>query len=129
MNEQNISGNVPPTQPVSREPSFSDLYRETDADQEQEEPEEEPGETRGKRPRVSRLERLQQKKHELERQISALEAKEKQKDRKIRTRRLIELGAIAEKYLKCEGIEPQKFEAFLKGLVEQPEVKRHLRKE
>lgn len=38
-------------------------------------------------------------------------------DRKNRTRRLIQLGALAEKYLHCEGVSPEEFEEKVKQLI------------
>lgn len=38
-------------------------------------------------------------------------------DRKNRTRRLIQLGALAEKYLHCEGASPEGFEERLNQLI------------
>jgi len=38
----------------------------------------------------------------------------KEKERKQRTRRLIQNGALAEKYLKCENFAPIEFEERLK---------------
>ena len=41
-------------------------------------------------------------------------------DRKNRTRRLIQLGALAEKYLHCEGVSPEEFESRLKCFTSPP---------
>jgi len=41
-------------------------------------------------------------------------AKDKNHQRKERTRRLIQNGALAEKYLHCEGMEPCAFEKVLR---------------
>ena len=50
-------------------------------------------------------------------------AQEKNHSRKARTHRLIENGALAEKYLRCERIEPKEFEKVLQALVSILEVK------
>lgn len=42
--------------------------------------------------------------------------RDKARQRKEETRRLIKNGALAEKYLGCENMNPQEFEEFLKGL-------------
>ena len=44
-------------------------------------------------------------------------------ERAQRTRRLIENGALAEKYLNCDKIEPAEFEKLLKQLVQIEQVK------
>jgi hypothetical protein len=44
----------------------------------------------------------------------------KKKERADRTRRLIQNGALAEKYLVCDDIEPEAFQTFLEALVNQP---------
>ena len=51
--------------------------------------------------------------------LQALKAREKEKARKYRTRRLIQIGALAEKYFNCEGIEPSDFEEVLRKLLQQ----------
>jgi hypothetical protein len=78
---------------------------------------------------ISRLARLEQKKAQIEQQIKAIHARENEKVRRERTRRLIQIGALALKYLNCpQESEPQEFETFLKQFVEQPEVKRYLQR-
>ena len=47
----------------------------------------------------------------------AILAREKERDRKERTRRLIQNGALAEKYLNCEGMNPEEFEKILIGII------------
>lgn len=71
----------------------------------------------------SKLELLEEKKRQIENQIKAIQAKEREKERKARTRRLIANGALAEKYLNCEKIDPTDMELLLKSIVNLPEVK------
>lgn len=73
----------------------------------------------------------QQKKEELEKKIEQLQAQKKavqaqinKERRAARTRRLIQNGALAEKYLACEDIAPDEFENFLAEVVTLPEVKK-----
>lgn len=67
----------------------------------------------------SRLERLEQRISQLEKQKKAIQARENEKRRKERTRRLIQIGAIAIKYLDCENdIEPSEFEEKIKRLID-----------
>lgn len=71
-------------------------------------------------PRLTRDERIKQL-EEAEKAIrekkKRLLAQENTKKRKARSRRLIQLGALAEKYFNCPDIEPAAFEEFLKKLV------------
>lgn len=73
----------------------------------------------------------QQKKEELEKKIEQLQAQKKavqaqiNKERRAqRTRRLIQNGALAEKYLACEEMTPEEFEKVLAEVVTLPEVKK-----
>jgi hypothetical protein len=85
-------------------------------------------ETKEPKPKLSRLERLEQQKAQIENKIKAVQARENEKVRRARTRRLIQLGALSEKYFNCPGIEPPAFEQLLKKVVaalgeqEQPEA-------
>jgi len=54
-------------------------------------------------------------------------ARIKEKERKLRTRRLIENGALAEKYLKCENFSPMQFEEKLKRVVKKIKIADSLR--
>ena len=47
-------------------------------------------------------------------QESKIISRDKQRKHKERTRRLIQNGALAEKYLNCEGMPPNDFEKILK---------------
>jgi hypothetical protein len=49
-------------------------------------------------------------------QEQAILAKDRKRQRKERTRRLIQNGALAEKYLGCEGMDSWEFEKLLKKL-------------
>jgi len=71
----------------------------------------------------SKLELLKEKKRQIENQIKTIQAKEQEKERKARTRRLIQNGALVEKYLNCENIEPANLEQLLLTIVNIPEVK------
>lgn len=64
-----------------------------------------------------RLKSIDEKIAQLKAQKQAITNREKEKQRKARTRRLIQLGALAEKYLNCEGVTPEKFEAILKDFL------------
>jgi len=72
--------------------------------------------------RVKEIEKKLAKHKEQEQKLNAMKRgiinRDKEKERKARTRRLIQNGALAEQYLKCDGIEPEKFERFLKMAVE-----------
>lgn len=63
-----------------------------------------------------KMEQLQARKKE----ISAKVSKEKRAER---TRRLIEIGALSEKYFNCSNIEPKQFEMILQKLVQMDTVK------
>ena len=65
-----------------------------------------------------RLENLREKMSQLKAREQAILAHDKQRQRKERTRRLIQNGALAERYLGCVGVEPQAFEERLRGIVE-----------
>jgi len=63
-----------------------------------------------------RLQALREKMSQLKAREQAILNRDKERLRKERTRRLIQNGALAEKYLHCEGMNPEKFEAVLKTL-------------
>jgi len=71
---------------------------------------------------TEQMAKLGEKIENLKKQKQAIANREKEKERKQRTRRLIENGAIAEKYLQRENSTPQEFEILLKSLVEIPQV-------
>lgn len=70
-----------------------------------------------------KLQELEKKMAQLQAQKKAIQQKQSKEERAARTRRLIENGAIAEKYLNCEKIEPANFEHLLKQLVQIEQVK------
>jgi hypothetical protein len=66
----------------------------------------------------SRLEKLEQRISQLEAQKKAILAREKDKARKERTRRLIQIGAISLKYYGLpDEITPQEYEQFARRVV------------
>jgi len=64
-----------------------------------------------------RLEIIREKMARIKKQEQGIVARIKEKERKARTRRLIQNGALAEKYLKCENMQPKEFENTLKDIV------------
>lgn len=72
-----------------------------------------------------RLKKIDEKMAQLKAQRQAIINREKEKERKERTRRLIQNGALAEKYLACEGLSPEELEKELQRIVAIPEVKQH----
>ena len=54
---------------------------------------------------------------QLKNQQKSLLQKQKQNERKNRTHRLIQNGALAEQYLNCEDMESQEFELLLRKIV------------
>ena len=70
--------------------------------------------------RKTRLERIEERIAQLERQKKAIQSRENEKKRKERTRRLIQIGAIAIKYFNCPNdIEPEAFEERIKLLADE----------
>jgi len=63
-----------------------------------------------------RLQKIQEKMSQLKSQQQEIISKKQQ--RKARTHCLIQNGALAEKYLGCEGVEPCQFEERLKNIVD-----------
>lgn len=61
----------------------------------------------------NKLEQIEKKMAQLKAQKQALLNREREKERKARTQRLIQNGALAEKYLQCENLTPEDFEKFL----------------
>lgn len=60
----------------------------------------------------------QKRKQEIENTIKDLTAREKEKQRKARVTRLVQIGAIATQYLQCPDITPTDFEKLIKKVVE-----------
>jgi len=63
-----------------------------------------------------RLQNIREKIATMKKQEQAVVARIKEKERKLRTRRLIQNGALAEKYLDCENLAPMQFEERLKEI-------------
>ena len=63
------------------------------------------------------LDKLNKKIAQLKSKEQAIIARDKQRQRKERTRRLIQNGALAEKYLGYTDIEPAEFEKVLQDIV------------
>lgn len=70
-----------------------------------------------------RLHELQTRMEQLKAQKKMLEARTKKKERTSRTHRLIQLGALSEKYFNRYDIEPSQYEELLQGLVTIEQVK------
>ncbi|MDR2572320.1 MAG: DUF3847 domain-containing protein [Oscillospiraceae bacterium] len=70
-----------------------------------------------------RLQMIREKMAKIKAQEKAILTKDKQRQRKERTRRLIQNGALAEKYLKCEGMNSGEFEKVLRGVTNLPTLK------
>jgi hypothetical protein len=66
---------------------------------------------------------LEKKQEQIKAQKKAIQSKIGKAERAQRTRRLIENGALAEKYFNCEKIEPADFEKLLQKLVQIEQVK------
>lgn len=62
---------------------------------------------------MSYLKRLEQQKNELELSLKRNRLSESSMKRKERTRRLIQKGALLEKYFDCEHLSPEETEEFL----------------
>ena len=70
-----------------------------------------------------KLAELEKKLQQIQAQKKAIIARTHEKERKDRTRRLIENGALAEKYLQAQNISPTEFEKILSQLVQIEQVK------
>jgi len=70
-----------------------------------------------------KLQELQKRMEQLKEQEKAIKARANKKARSERTRRLIENGALAEKYLQAENIAPADFEKLLSRLVRTEQAK------
>jgi hypothetical protein len=70
-----------------------------------------------------KLHELQLKMNQLKEREKFLKAKASKKERADRTRRLIENGALAEKYLNAQGMSPVEFEILLSKIVQIENVK------
>jgi hypothetical protein len=63
-----------------------------------------------------RLQKLTEKMAEMQAQRLAILSRDRERQRKERTRRLIQNGALAEKYLACEGLDSVEFEKVLRDI-------------
>jgi phage protein D len=72
--------------------------------------------------RVKEIEEKLARHKEQEQKLNALKQgilnREKEKERKARTRRLIQNGALSEQYLRCDGMPPDQYERLLKIMIE-----------
>lgn len=75
-----------------------------------------------------RLNEIDTKMKQLAAQKQAIMKREQEKDRRERTRRLIQNGALAEKYLNSENATPEEFENLLKQLIEIPQIQNIIQK-
>jgi len=64
-----------------------------------------------------RLERISEKMAYMKAQRQDILARDKKRQRKERTRRLIQIGALAEKYFDYKDVHPVEFEKFLRGIM------------
>jgi len=67
---------------------------------------------------IQRLERISEKMEHMKAQRQDILAREKKRQRKQRTRRLIQIGALSEKYFDVKDIHPAQFERFIKALID-----------
>ena len=65
-----------------------------------------------------RLKRIEEKKAQLENRKKEILKSYKKQERAKRTRRLIQIGALAEKYFDCKEISPEEFDTLLRNLFE-----------
>lgn len=75
-----------------------------------------------------KLQDLEKKIEQLKAQKKSLELRASKKQRAERTRRLIQNGALSEKYLNCTDIAPDEFERLLQRLVKIEQVKDEITK-
>jgi len=65
-----------------------------------------------------RLQGIRERMAKLKAQEQSFTARIKEKERKLRTHRLVQNGALAEKYLNCENMAPLEFEKALKTIAD-----------
>jgi hypothetical protein len=70
-----------------------------------------------------RLERTMEKMARLKAQREAMDARDNKKERKARTRRLIQNGALVEKYFNAKDIPPSELDTLLREIVSVEEVR------
>lgn len=71
-----------------------------------------------------KLDQLEEKIKQLQNQKKAILMKEKEKERKARTKRLIQIGALFEKYFKSEEYSIDVIEEFLKEIMSGEEIQK-----
>ena len=69
-----------------------------------------------------RKEKLEQQIAQKKAQLKKLQNQQRKQERAARTRRLIEHGALAEKYLRCPDMATEDFEKLLARIVSIPQV-------
>jgi len=67
---------------------------------------------------TTQLEKVREKIAKMKSREKAILARDRQRQRKERTRRLVQNGALAEKYLGCEGMAAGEFEKVIKSIAE-----------
>jgi len=75
---------------------------------------------------AKRLERISEKLEHIKAQRQDILAREKKRQRKERTRRLIQIGALSEKYFDWKDVHPAQFEKFLKVFFEGQGVREYV---
>lgn len=71
--------------------------------------------------REDQIKKIDEKMSQLKAQRQAIVAREKQKERKERTRRLIQIGALSEKYFRSPDISPNDFENLAQKIISLPD--------
>lgn len=69
-----------------------------------------------------KVQELEKKIEQMQAQKKALIAKENKIKRAARTRRLIQIGALSEKYFNCADIEPEAYEKLISEIVKIEQV-------
>jgi len=75
---------------------------------------------------TKRLERISEKLEHMKAQRQDILAREKKRQRKERTRRLIQIGALTETYFGFKDVHPVEFEKFLKMFFESQKLQEYV---
>jgi len=75
---------------------------------------------------AQRLAKIDEKMEQMKAQRQDIFARDKKRQRKERTRRLIQIGAMTEKYFNVKDIQPKDFEIILQQLFAHPNAKEYL---
>jgi len=75
---------------------------------------------------TKRLERIHEKLEHMKAQRQDILARDRKRQRKERTRRLIQIGALSEKYFGFKDVHPVEFEKFLKMFFDSQGVKEYV---